>query len=123
MTDSSPKIPPEAQALLAMLRGRAANTPPPAPAPREPSGELLATFPRNAREELRVTWDTLVGQDGRPRSFLSLRLWAQMQPGSWSPTQKGVTVRARELADLLGALAPLVARLEADHPGGADGPR
>ena len=124
MTDSSPKIPPEAQALLAMLRGRAANTPPtaPAPAPREPSGELLASFPRNAREEVRLTWDTLTGKDGRPRSFLSVRLWALARPGLWKPTKEGVTIRARELRELLAVVAPLVARLEA-APGGSDGSR
>jgi hypothetical protein len=128
MSDSSPKLPASAEALLAMLRARAANSPPPprqAPAapPPEAKGELLAAFARNAREELRVTWDTLTGQDGQPRSFLSVRLWAQMHPGSWRPTQKGVTVRARELPELLAVLAGLVTRLEASSPGGLDGTR
>lgn len=67
--------------------------------PPEDRGERLATLPRGQGEELRVSLDEY---EGRP--YISLRVWAIGQDGSWWPTKKGCSVRIREITDVAQAL-------------------
>lgn len=78
-----------------------AGLPPDRPAARPAVGEAhrLVTFPRTDTEELRVE---LASLDGHP--FINLRIWFRTPAGQWLPTKKGVTVRLRELPELLRAL-------------------
>jgi hypothetical protein len=93
------------------------------PAPEQPtppaeSGERLATFSRGQGVELRITLDEY---EGRP--YIGLRLWELGQSGGWWPTKRGVTIRLRELAELLEVLGqvenqdrpPVRARQEHEH--------
>jgi hypothetical protein len=67
--------------------------------PPEPTGELLLSVPRGELEQLRVSLDSYEGHQ-----FLSLRVWSKGQGDGWWPTRKGVTVRTRELGQVLGAM-------------------
>lgn len=67
--------------------------------PPEPSGELLVSIARGESEQLRVSLDEY---EGHP--FISIRLWAMDRGGAWWPTKKGVTVRVRELGQVITAL-------------------
>jgi len=65
----------------------------------KPEPRRLATFPRTETEELRVE---LAEYEGKP--FLNLRIWFRSTDGAWLPTKKGVTIRMREISDLVAAL-------------------
>jgi hypothetical protein len=64
-----------------------------------PEGRRLSTIPRGRDVELRLTMETF---EGRP--FLSLRLWQRLEDGSALPTKKGLSIRLRELPELIGGL-------------------
>jgi hypothetical protein len=74
----------------------------------EPSGKLLAAFPRrglDGEQELRVVLD-----EYQQRPYVAIRLWTKdSRTGSWWPTKKGVSVR---IAELEGVAEALVAALE-----------
>lgn len=77
------------------LRGDA-----PQPAPTD-DGEKLATLDRGPDKELRVRWRQFNGH-----VFLDIREWSRREAGAdWWPTKgKGVTLKARELPDVIEAL-------------------
>jgi hypothetical protein len=96
----------------------------PAAAP-EPSGEVLATFPRKAHDgpecELRVS---LEEYQGNP--FVSVRVWERDQAGQWWPTKKGVSVRMGEADGVAEALLRARAATQDDarrQAGPTDPPR
>ena len=64
-------------------------------------GVALATIPRAADRELRIRWRTF---NGHP--FIDLREWAASRhTGEWWPVKgKGVTIKPRELDEVLRAL-------------------
>lgn len=70
----------------------------------EPSddGEKLATIARGPGKELRLRWREFKGHH-----FLDIREWSRRDEASdWWPTKgKGITIKARELADVIQALA------------------
>jgi len=63
------------------------------------TGKRLATVQRDENTELRVVWDEY---EGKP--YLALRIW-ERRDGAWYPTQKGVTVRLRELPSVADGIA------------------
>src|SRR5262245_32996856 len=66
-------------------------------------GTRIATLRRNERDELRVTLTEWEGE-----SYVCLRVWRNTR-GRWFPDpRRGLTVRIRELADLLDGLAAAV---------------
>ncbi len=70
--------------------------------PPADDGVKLATISRGPHRELRVRWRTY---EGHP--FLDVREWSLNEhTGAWWPTKgKGVTVKARELAQVADAIA------------------
>lgn len=69
------------------------------------TGNLLATFPRTDRTEVRLTLSQFKG-----RQLIDLRLYFQSDAGEWLPTRKGCAIQPGELPDLQAALE--AARLE-----------
>lgn len=67
--------------------------------PPLPEGRRLATFARGESVELRVELATYEG-----REFVALRIWEKGTLGAWHPTRKGVSVRLRELPELVRVL-------------------
>ncbi len=65
--------------------------------PPEPTGQVVATFPRKALSgpttELRVSLESYLGSD-----YISVRCWELDQAGQWWPTKKCVSVRLSEAA-------------------------
>ena len=62
--------------------------------------ELIATFPKNATDEIRVTI-------GKSRDFelVSVRVYWEPEPGREKvPTRKGISVRTELLPELIHAL-------------------
>jgi len=62
-------------------------------------------------EELR--WD-LATIEGNP--FVSARIWFRDRDGRWLPTKRGITVRVRELDDVIEALQAAARIVEAQRP-------
>lgn len=62
-------------------------------------GQRLATFPRGDGEELRVE-----PAEFRGAPFVSMRTWFRGSLGTWHPTRKGVSLRLRELPELVRVL-------------------
>ena len=66
----------------------------------EDSGEKFLTIARGTGQELRVRLKTYNG-----RSYLDCRLWSRSGAASpFFPTQKGLTIRKHEIADMIKAL-------------------
>jgi hypothetical protein len=88
------------------------NPPKPA-APSQPPtehGTRLATFPRinDGQGELRVNLDEF---NGHP--FLSIRLWVfDRIATAWWPTKRGVSIRRRDIPDLIAALERAAAMMD-----------
>ena len=71
------------------------------PTPPEERGQRLASIPRGRDEELRISLDEY---EGRP--YVSVRVWARGTGGSWWPVKaKGLSIRLREIDDVIEALA------------------
>lgn len=85
------------KAAVDALRGVYAKKEPKAQA--KPEGRRLVTIQRGQDGELRLTWDEY---EGRP--FLSLRLWQRTEDGQAIPTKKGLSIRLRELPELVEGL-------------------
>jgi hypothetical protein len=64
----------------------------------KPEGVRLATFER-AEGELRWSFDTY---EGKP--FVSGRVWMRGPDGKFYPTKKGISVRIKEIDDVVSAL-------------------
>ena len=104
--------------LLARARAAAAATAPKPSAPKRTPpdpGEVLAEVPRGDGTVFRVAWRTL---EGRP--FVTLAVWERGTAGAWWPVQgKAVTVRVRELGEVLEGLVKAAERAAASSTGGA----
>jgi len=86
----------------------------------EPSGEVLATFPRKGPggrdQELRVVLDEYQGH-----RYIAIRLWQRDGRGGWWPVKgKGVSIRLREAEGVAVALDRALA-LEAETASRGDG--
>jgi hypothetical protein len=79
-------------------------------------GVKLATIPRGGDRELRIRWREFKGHH-----FVDVREWAaSAQTGEWWPVKgKGVTIKAREIEQVLDALED--ARAQAQSPQSSDG--
>src|SRR5690349_2331793 len=76
-------------------------------APPEPTGELLATFPRmrdGVEQELRVYLD-----EYRGHPYLSIRVWELGRGGYWPLAGKGVSIRLAEAQGVAEALLEALA--------------
>lgn len=74
--------------------------------PDVPRGSaMLAAFPRGAKSETRVSFDTYKG-----RSFLNARTWYRGTDGDWHPTRQGVVFEVADLAILALAVADAIER-------------
>ena len=89
------------ESLRAAMSRTAATTQSPAESRR------LATLRRGRDGELRLTWEE---NQGSP--FFRFRVWAWSEWGL-SPTRKSVTIRAKELPDLLEGLLAAAEELRA----------
>lgn len=89
------------------MNGHSTHAGNPRAGPSEETGKRLATLPRNdGAEEVRISLDEFNGH-----KYISLRLWFTDDRGNWWPTKKGVTIRPRELAEVLKALKGAAAQL------------
>jgi hypothetical protein len=86
------------------------NPPRQTEAPQE-QGERLATFARGDGVELRVT---LAEYQDRP--YVALKVWERNQAGAWWPAKgKGVSIRLRELSELLDVLGSVEQETKGTH--------
>jgi len=65
----------------------------------KPASRSLVTIQRGQDGELRLTWDEY---EGRP--YLSLRFWQRTEDGQVIPTKKGLSIRLREVPELVQGL-------------------
>jgi len=85
-------------------------------APRE-TGTRLLTIPRPGNRqkpatELRITLDTFEGHQ-----FIGARVWEQGADRNFYPTPRGITIRPRELYEVIRALCAAAKTLAIDlHP-------
>ena len=87
-----------------------------AAAPQAPDpGEVLAEVPRGDGTVLRVAWRTF---EGKP--FATIAVWERGTGGAWWPMKgRAVTVRVRELGEVLEGLVKAAERAAASSAGGA----
>lgn len=75
------------------------------------NGRRIGTIDRSDTEQIRVNWSEF---EGKP--YVSLRLWKKDDQGQWWPDGKrGMSVRIRELPDLVDALAEALDLAEAEQ--------
>jgi len=78
------------------------------------AGQILAEFDRTKRGEgakkLQIALKTY---ENHP--FVDCRIWWRRQDGTWMPTKRGITFRARELGDVQRALAEAAKRMGASQ--------
>jgi hypothetical protein len=66
--------------------------------------QVVYSFPKNSREEVRATLSTFKG-----RRLADIRVWAADDEGDGDhPTRKGISVRVEDLDKLLEAVQALV---------------
>jgi hypothetical protein len=71
----------------------------------------LATIERkNGEEQLRVSLDEFISDDGKAHRYVSARIWYQSGE-EWRPTKKGITIRKTEIRDFALALKAGLARM------------
>jgi len=64
----------------------------------------LATIERkNGEEQLRVSLDEFISDDGKAHRYISARIW-YLCGNEWRPTKKGITIRKTEIRDFALAL-------------------
>ena len=61
---------------------------------------IIAEWPKNSRETLRVRIDNFKGQ-----AVIDCRAWYQSGDGNWRPGRGGLTVSIRHIPELATALA------------------
>ncbi len=59
---------------------------------------LVTIERKNGEEQLRVSLDEFVGDDGKAHRYVSARVWYEAN-GEWRPTRKGITIRKTEIRD------------------------
>jgi hypothetical protein len=68
------------------------------------AGQVLLEIDRTKRgegpERLQVALKEYEGHQ-----YLDLRIWWRKENGAWLPSKRGITIRARELADVMRVLA------------------
>lgn len=94
-----------ARATIDALRTAMSRTAATPPSPAE--GRRLATLRRGKDGELRLTWEESAGHP-----FLRLRVWARTEWGL-GPTRKAMTIRMKELPELLEGLLAAAEELRA----------
>jgi hypothetical protein len=87
------------------------HTPEQPPAPPAERGRRLLTASRGRDEELRVSLD-----EYESRPYLALRIWAKGSDGAWWPTKKGVSIRVREIPEVIDALMEAEEALTGHEP-------
>lgn len=102
---------PSEEALLSRLGSRGPEDER-APSPVLEVSETLATFERGPDAEVRVTWRSYKGSS----PFLDIRRWERAPGQPMRPTQKGVTIRMREISRLMQVVVQ-VARKLGESPG------
>lgn len=73
------------------------------------SGEIVATFEKNSREEVRVS----VG-DFRGRKIINIRVYYRSESTQWLPGKQGLAVSVDRYRDLAEAILKLGEKLRAD---------
>jgi hypothetical protein len=68
------------------------------------ANRLIAEWPRNAREVIRIRLDTFNGHD-----IVDLRTWFRAEDGSLRPGRAGLTLSTRHLPALADALTKALA--------------
>ena len=66
----------------------------------------LASFRKNAREEVRVSLDEFNGHE-----LVNIRVWYQTESGQVRPGKQGLAMRLEQLPDLMEALATVARSL------------
>ena len=98
---------PEQRALLSRARAEAPEDRR-APTPVVDLSETLLALPRGEDAELRVQLRRYKGS----RPFVDIRRW-ERSDGALRPTRQGVTVRMREITQVLGAISTAARRIAA----------
>lgn len=76
----------------------------------------LATLTRNhGAEELRISVDEFVPNDGQSSKYISLRVWFKNQDGEFRPSKKGLTVKRHEVVEVAKVFAVLARKVEQEH--------
>lgn len=97
---------PSEKALVARMRSRRPEDAR-APTPVVEVSETLATFERGPDAEVRVTWRSYKGSS----PFLDIRRWERAPGQPMRPTQKGVTIRLREISRLMQVVVQVARKL------------
>lgn len=61
---------------------------------------IIATIPKNSKEEIRVSLDNFQGHD-----LLHMRVWYQAEGGEMRPGRKSLAVNVALIPQLLGAIS------------------
>jgi len=72
-------------------------------------GEVVASFEKNSREEVRVSVD-----DFRGRKIINIRVYYRSESGSWSPGKQGLAISVDRYRDLAEAMLKLGEKLQAE---------
>ncbi len=72
-------------------------------ATRETEDELIASFPKNSSEEVRISRTRFRGHD-----LCSIRSWAEKKSGTFVPTKSGLSLRIGQVPLLIDALQKLL---------------
>jgi transcriptional coactivator p15 (PC4) len=72
-------------------------------------GEVVASFEKNSREEVRISID-----DFRGRKIINIRVYYRSESGTWSPGKQGLALSVDRYRDLAEATLRLGEKLQAD---------
>lgn len=72
-------------------------------------GEVVASFEKNSREEVRISID-----DFRGRKIINIRVYYRSESGTWSPGKQGLAISIDRYRDLAEATLRLGEKLQAD---------
>ena len=70
-------------------------------------GEVVATFEKNSREEVRISLDEFHG-----RKIINMRVFYRSESGTWLPGKQGLAVGADRYRDLAEALVKMGEKLK-----------
>lgn len=71
-------------------------------------GDVVASFEKNSREEVRVSIDEFRG-----RKIINIRVYYRTDSGSWSPGKQGLAISVERYRDLAEATLKLGEKLQA----------